>query len=62
VGLTFKSDKIALFYSVSYFNLGAWCSVWGAKPTKAPRGDGTGSTVGSLKKTLPYRILQMPKG
>jgi len=23
-------------YSVSYFNLGAWSFVWGAKPTKAP--------------------------
>jgi len=23
---------------------GAWSCVWGAKPTKAPRGDGTAST------------------
>jgi len=34
--------KISLIYSASYFNLGgAWSFVWGAKSTKAPRGDGT---------------------
>jgi len=34
--------KIQLIYSVSYFNLGRLgASFGGAKPTKAPRGDGT---------------------
>jgi len=29
-------------YSASYFNLGgAWSFIWGAKPPKAPSGDGT---------------------
>jgi len=30
--------KIPLICRVSYFNLGGWSCVWGAKPTKAPRG------------------------
>jgi len=37
-----KLTKTPLIYSVSRFNLeGAWSFVWGDKPTKAPRGDGT---------------------
>jgi len=32
--------KIPLIYSISLW--GAWGLVWGAKPTKVPRGDGIG--------------------
>jgi len=39
--LTFKSDTNSLIYNVPYFSLGAWSFVWGAKPTKALRSDGT---------------------
>jgi len=41
-GLDFlKIDKNPLIYSVSCFNLGTWCFVYGTQPTKAPRDDGT---------------------
>jgi len=37
-----KLNKIPLIYSVSRFNLGGLGALFGvAKPTKAPRGDGT---------------------
>jgi len=37
-----KIDKMQLIYSASYFNLGGLGALfWEAKPTKAPRGDGT---------------------
>jgi len=39
---TIKSTKAALIYSVSRFNLGGLGVLFGgAKPTKAPRGEGT---------------------
>ena len=38
-----KLTKVALIYKVSYFNLGGIGALFGGdKPTKAPRGDGTG--------------------
>jgi len=39
-----KLAKTPLIYSVSCFSLGDWSFVWGGKPTKAPCGDGTGTT------------------
>jgi len=33
--------KTSLISGVSYFNLGGWSFIWGAKLTKAPRIDGT---------------------
>jgi len=44
-----------MIYSVSYFDLGNWYFVWGAKPTKAPRGDGTDSNM------VPANLLLTPK-
>ena len=41
-GLTLKFNKNPLIYNVSYFNLGDLEFRLGDKPTKAPRGDGTG--------------------
>ena len=41
-GLTLKFNKNPLIYNVSYFNLGDLELLWGDKPTKAPRSDGTG--------------------
>jgi len=41
-GLTFKFDKNSTeLYCFIFQFWGAWSIVWGAKPTKAPRGDGT---------------------
>jgi len=41
--LTFQKLTKTMIYGVSRFNFGvAWSFAWGTKPTKAPRGDGTG--------------------
>ena len=46
--------KVALIYNVSYFNFGgAWSFIWGDKPTKAPRDDGTGLTWQRVPRSLP---------
>ena len=44
-GLILKFNKNPLIYNVSYFNLGDLELRLGDKPTKAPRGDGTGREI-----------------
>jgi len=52
-----RLTKTPLIYSVSRLNLEGWSFVWGAKPTKAPRGDGTGSNYsGGLRITRHYLL------
>jgi len=54
VRLDIKLSKISLIYSVSRFNLGGLEVCLGrAKPTKAPRGDGTGV----IASTVAFRCL-----
>jgi len=58
--------KIPLTYSVSYFNLGGLGALFGgAKPTKDPRGDGTGiaTLTGCVSDMRAYKnILIKPRG
>ena len=49
-GLTFKFNKNSTDSQCFIFQFGgAWSFVWGAKPTKAPRGDGTVSKACKYK-------------
>jgi len=53
-----KLTKTPLIYSVSRFNLGSWALFRGAKPTKAPRGDGTDENNGYACSKMSKRFFQ----